>query len=95
MFKCRAEILRGADGLVSIEISSWLVRLWLGCLLTYKYGFGRSGNSAIGPYEALYPSFVKGGIEIMSGRDDSEFFLLAKNPESAVFLQSFFEQHCK
>ena len=90
-----AELRTAANGYAWITTPSRRERLWLGLLLTFRYGFWRWGTY-IPPItdEAIYPDFIRGRKRIHAGWDNFVGYdLLAGDAESDKFLRAFYERH--
>lgn len=90
------EFLRTAEGRPRITtFSKW--KAWkVNFLLTFRYGFNRSGSHipAITD-EAIYPSFVKDKLQIEAGWDNwFGYDWFSSNESTDEFLSSFYEKHC-
>jgi hypothetical protein len=82
------------NGFFSIETNSAWVRLRLGLLLIFRYGFYRWGSCTIGIDETIYPSFLRFGICICAGWDNfSGYYLMANDQKSDEFLRRFYDKH--
>lgn len=92
----RADLTTAANGFGWITDLSLVDYLWLGFVLSWRYGFARRGETITLPDEAIFRSFVKGDVEILAGRDLwTGYSLLASNGASDTFLRAFFRQHCR
>ena len=90
-------LLTAANGYARITTFSRWQRTKLVLLLTFRYGFWRSGTS-IPPItdDAIYPDFVRGRKRILAGWDNwFGYDFLANDPESDAFLRSFYDKHCR
>ena len=90
------ELQTAANGRAWITTHSRRRRLWLGFLLTFRYGFYRWG-AWIPPIadEGIYPDFIRGRLRIHAGYDNwVGYDLLASNADADAFLRRFFQRHC-
>jgi len=94
--KKTAKLYCAGNGFCKIETDSLLVRIKLGLILTFRYGFYRWGVWVIGVTdESIHPSFICFRKRILAGWDNwSGYYLLADNEETDSFLRDFYQKHC-
>ena len=92
----KVRLFYAGNGFCKIETDSLLIRIKLGLLLTFRYGFYRWGAwiPAVTD-EAIHPSFIRFRKCILVGWDNwSGYYLFADNEESDKFLRLFYNKHC-
>jgi hypothetical protein len=83
------------DGRVQITTFSWFESWKICLLLMFRHGFKRRGDFIpVIIDQAIYPSFYRGQLEILSGWDDCVGYdWIASNDQTDIFLTQFYSRY--